>query len=376
MTSENSSTHIYDVIVVGGGAAGVGIGVALQHADVENFLVLDRHMVGASFAMWPAETRFISPSFATNAIGMLDLNSVAIGVSPAYSLGVEHPTGEEFAKHLVSVADYFELPVREDTEVLEITRTDDHFVVRTNEGRLLAKHVVWAAGEFQYPVEGVIDGSEHCRHTATVERYGDLDGDEFLVIGGYESGIDAAYHLALQGKRVTVLDSECPWDDESSDPSIALSTYSLERMRDPLFKKHVELFANTPVAAVAAEGDAFAVTSEEGRRFETGRPPLLAAGFAGSHRLVDDLFEQRSDGFPLLNKDDESTITPGLFLCGPSVRHGNNVFCFIYKFRQRFAVVAKKIATSLGLEAEYLESYRDWGMYLDDLSICGEDCVC
>ena len=93
--------------------------------------------------------------------------------------------------------------------------------------------------------------------------YGDLDGDEFLVIGGYESGIDAAYHLALQGKRVTVLDSECPWDDESSDPSIALSTYSLERMRDPLFKKHVELFANTPVAAVAAE-------------IIPGRPPAIA----------------------------------------------------------------------------------------------------
>ena len=32
------------------------------------------------------------------------------------------------------------------------------------------------------------------------------------------------------------------------------------------------------------------------------------------------------------------------------------------------------IATSLGLPAEDLESYRQWGMYLDDLSCCGEEC--
>ena len=93
--------------------------------------------------------------------------------------------------------------------------------------------------------------------------------------------------------------------------------------------------------------------------------------------LVSDLFEQREDGYPLLNEDDESTITPGLFYVAPAVRHDNHVFCFIYKYRQRFAVVAKAIATFLGLPCEYLETYRKLGcMYLDDLSRCGEECVC
>ena len=91
---------------------------------------------------------------------------------------------------------------------------------------------------------------------------------------------------------------------------------------------------------------------------------------------VESVLEQRSDGFPVLSKDDESTIVPGLFLCGPAVRHDNHVFCFIYKYRQRFGVVAKAIATSLDLPAEGLNKYRKWGLYLDDLSECGEDCVC
>ena len=89
--------HRHDVIVVGAGAAGVGVGVALTHAGIDDFLIVDRHDVGASFQRWPKEMKFITPSFPTNSIGMLDLNSVAIGTSPAYSLKVEHPSGPQFA---------------------------------------------------------------------------------------------------------------------------------------------------------------------------------------------------------------------------------------------------------------------------------------
>ena len=74
-TSKNA--HVYEVIVVGGGAAGLGVAISLRHAGIENFVVLEGNTVGASFAMWPEETRFITPSFATNSIGMLDLNSIA-----------------------------------------------------------------------------------------------------------------------------------------------------------------------------------------------------------------------------------------------------------------------------------------------------------
>jgi thioredoxin reductase len=307
---------------------------------------------------------------------MLDLNSIAIGVSPAFSLEVEHPTGGEYASHLRGVAKFFELPIRENTDVKRITKVGDDFHIDTADETVRAKHVIWAAGEFQYPrLKGLV-GSELCRHTATIASYGELDGDDFIIVGGYESGVDAAYHLAKRDKRVRLFDSGCPWKDESSDPSVALSTFSLERMREGEFDQQVELFPHTPIASVSRVGDMYEVTAQDGRRFQTRVPPLFAGGFEGSHKLVADLFERREDGFPLLSEHDESTIVPGVFLCGPAVRHEGHVFCFIYKYRQRFAVVAKAIATSLGLPAEQLETYRQWGMYLDDLSCCGQECVC
>ncbi len=102
----------YDVLIVGAGAAGIGAAVALKHAGVENFLVVDKSEIGATFRRWPQEMRFITPSFPTNSIGMLDLNSIAIGSSPGYSLGVEHPSGPQYAAYLQSVVEHFELPIR------------------------------------------------------------------------------------------------------------------------------------------------------------------------------------------------------------------------------------------------------------------------
>ena len=84
-------------------------------------------------------------------------------------------------------------------------------------------------------------------------------------------------------------------------------------------------------------------------------------------------------GTPLLNEFDESNLTPGLILVGPAVRHDDLVFCFVYKFRQRFGVVADSIARGLGYDtAEAVEVCRGVNMFLDDFTCCkgacGETC--
>ena len=375
-TTLDGDSDTYDVIVIGAGAAGVGVSIALIHAGVENFLVVDRDTVGASFDSWPAETRFITPSFPSNSIGMLDLNSIAIGVSPAYSMKIEHPTGPEFAQHLRDIAEYFELPLQENTDVKAIEKKEGLFHLETNQGTLFANNVIWSAGEYQYPCTDVFTGSELCRHTATVPSYAELEGDDFLIIGGYESGVDAAYHLSNRNKKVRLFDLNAPWDAATSDPSVALSTYSFERMRNPNFEEHTELYPETIVDSVTLTDGIYEVNTEDGQTFQSKVQPLLAAGFDGSHKFVSHLFEQREDGFPSISEDDESTTTPGMYLCGPSVRHDGHVFCFIYKYRQRFAIVANAIASSLGIETEeFVAAYRSWGMYLDDLSCCGQECL-
>ena len=113
--------EIYDVVIVGAGASGIGIAAMLKDFGVEKMVVLERNEVGATFDKWPNEMRFITPSFTTNFWGHIDLNSVASGTSPAYSLETEHPTGKEYAKYLKLIAEYFELPIKEHTNVEKVT---------------------------------------------------------------------------------------------------------------------------------------------------------------------------------------------------------------------------------------------------------------
>ena len=384
MTSEDDLSRdatddfkqVHDVIIVGAGAAGIGVAISVAHSGVENFLIVDRDGVGASFEAWPAETRFITPSFPSNSVGMLDLNSVAIGVSPAFNMRIEHPTGQEYAKHLQGLANYFELPIRENTNILRLKKIDDLFHLETKEGTLRAKKVIWSAGEYQYPSQGAFSGSDLCLHTSKVGSYGDLDGEDYLIIGGYESGIDAAYHLSKNGKSVRVFDQNCPWGEESSDPSVALSTYTFERIQSVEFETNVELFGERSVQSITHDGSTYELKTEDGEVFHSENQPLLANGFDGSHKFISDLFEHRDDGFAELTDQDESTITPGLFLAGPMVRHDGHIFCFIFKYRQRFAIVAQAIAASFDLPTdEFVEAYKGWGMYLDDLSCCGQECL-
>ena len=75
--SLSASGRVYDVVVVGAGAAGVGVSVALGHAGIEDIVILEREAVGASFSRWPAETRFITPSFPTNSVGMPRVSTIS-----------------------------------------------------------------------------------------------------------------------------------------------------------------------------------------------------------------------------------------------------------------------------------------------------------
>ena len=373
-----NGTRTLDVVIVGAGAAGLGFAVTLRHLGIENFGILDRAAVGASFLRWPRQTRFITPSFTSNQFGLLDLNAVCLETSPAYSVGTEHPTGTEYAAYLQGIAEHFELPIATGADVLSITRKTRHqpFRLETSRGEIRARFVVWAGGEMQYPQTGGFRGAELCLHYSEVTSWDDLAGGERCIIGGAESGVDAAVALAAAGRQALVFDREEPWNRGGSDPSQLLSPFSRARLHSAVESGRVTLCGGCAVTGVRRNGNGYQLAFEDGEVMDCAEKPILATGFVGSASLVRSLFDWQHENFPLLTENDESTVTRGLFLVGPQVRQGNLIFCFIYKFRQRFAVVANQIARRLRVSTEPLKWYRRHGMYLDDLSCCEDACAC
>lgn len=333
-----------DVVIVGAGPAGIGVAHVLKKMGIHP-LIIEKDSVGASFKQWPKEMRFISPSFSGNSFSMPDLNTITPDSSPAFMLKKEHPSGHEYAEYLETLAQG--LDIQNDTKVIDIVK-DSHFTITTSKDLIQAKYLIWAAGEFMYPKKKFI-GADLCIHNTEVLSWKEMQGEEYVIIGAYESGFDAAIQLAATGKKVILLDSKNELDNHTQDSSYSLSPYTRERYLQ--YQEKITHKTNAEVEIVSKKDETYVLSLTDGSQIFSKYPPINATGFETSLVLVSHLFDQRK-----LTPVDESTITQGLFLVGPQVQHSGAIFCFIYKFRQRFAVVAKEIAQRLGASDEMIHS--------------------
>ena len=370
-----------DVVVVGAGAAGIGMALALQKIPRLRFGVLEAGRIGESFHRWPAETRFITPSFYSNPFGLADLNAVNELSSPAIFSGSEHPSGEQFAAYLAFLVKGHELPVVENCPVQNVATLErsQGFRLSTPQGQLRARFLIWATGEYQYPDLDPFPGAQWCLHYAQVNSWKAVAGTHHTVIGGYESGVDAAVNLAAQGCAVRLLVRKFSWDPQGAyDPSLSLSPYSRERLHRQVDNDRLEILFGVDVIRVThGQGTGFRVHASDGRCWDVPQPPILGTGFVkgGGARQIAGLWQWDRDNRIVLSEADESTRTPGLFLIGPQVRHDARIYCFIYKFRQRFGLIAHSIAQCLGLDSQALQvGGGAWGPFGN--SECCEGCEC
>ena len=377
MTSDNNDIdEYYDVVIVGAGPAGIGVGILLQKLEIDH-IILEKTSIGESFRRWPVETRFISPSFTGNFFKMPDLNAITPDTSPAFTLLTEHPTGEDYVEYLENLAKYYDLPIKTEVCVNTVQKDADSFVLTTSNGGYKSSYVIWAAGEYQYPKTNAFEGTHLCTHYSEIDSFSDLEGDEHIVIGAYESGFDAMVNLIRARKIVTLLDDADYLNLVKSDSSYSLAPFTRDRIEyvADLFDYYTE----TKVSSVEFVNDTYIVKTANNQTFTSPQKPINCTGFASSLTLVKESFEFKDD-YPLLNDFDESTKTKNLFLVGPQVKHKNALFCFIYKYRQRFAIVAEKIAKRMKVPPptieKALQEYKSNNFYLTDLSCCDDECTC
>lgn len=364
-----------DVIIIGAGPAGIGCAIALQRAGVACITIVDRDRVGASFRNWPPHMRFLTPSFYSNPFQLTDLNSVTPSSSPGDFLRNEHPAGEDYAAYLEALASHYQLPVREGVEVTGVRPDDDGFVLQTSAGRWRARFVIWAAGEFGRPWQGGIEGGEHGLHNSAISDYDQLPGAEHVIVGGYESGMDSLIMLARRGRIVHLFARGEPWKEDHADPSISLSPHTIGRMREVLAEHRQRLRFNGESDVRRIEprgGDCWRLHLDDGKCFDSPTRPILCTGFKPVLGPVGELFEHNEEGLPVVTEQaDESTLTGGLFYSGPRLSHRGSRFCFIYKFRSRFGVIASAIADRLGCDWQRpMELYEKHGFLISDPACC------
>ncbi len=151
-----------DVVVIGGGQAGLAMSSVLQHRGREH-LILERRRIGER---WRTERwdslRFQFPNWT------LQL--------PGYTYRGNDPDRFAHYSEILGVVEDYAVstgaPVRENTEALALTRpgAGDGFEVSLTEGSIHAQRVVIATGPFQRPLSPSWRVTSHHRCSSSTPR--------------------------------------------------------------------------------------------------------------------------------------------------------------------------------------------------------------
>jgi putative flavoprotein involved in K+ transport len=196
-----SPSERVQVVVIGGGQAGLSVGYCLGRRDV-SFVILDAHpRIGDAWRTRWDSLRLFTPAKYDGLVGLPF-------PAPAFSF----PTKDEMANYLEAYASKFRLPVRTSVSVNRVSRDGTRYLVETSSGRWEADHVVVAMATYQAPrvpeFAGALAPSIRQLHSNEYRNPEQLQPGDVLVVGAANSGADIA--LDVTGPHRTWLAGRHP----------------------------------------------------------------------------------------------------------------------------------------------------------------------
>lgn len=181
----------YDVIIIGGGQAGLAMGQQLAKHGLD-FVILDAgpRTGGVWRNRWDSLQLFTPARYSA-------LPGLRFPAEP------EHMPGkDEVADYLESYAQRFSLPILHTQKVVRLWRISEWrgFGVETESSCYVADQVVVATGPFQTPIipalANSIDGTVVQMHSSTYRSPAQLPAGDVLVVGAGNSGVQIASEIA------------------------------------------------------------------------------------------------------------------------------------------------------------------------------------
>jgi putative flavoprotein involved in K+ transport len=185
-----TSEH-FDVVVVGGGQAGLATGFHLSRRNI-NFVILDAYTrVGEAWRRRWESLRLFTPTRLDGLPG-----------TPFPGSAAALPTKDEMAAYLESYADRHKLPIRLGIHVDALSREGDRYVLTAGDRQFETDHVVVATGGHPNPKRpdfaAKLDQGIVQLHSSDYRDPSQLQDGDVLVVGAGNSGaeiaLDAAQH--------------------------------------------------------------------------------------------------------------------------------------------------------------------------------------
>jgi putative flavoprotein involved in K+ transport len=200
--SQNKNEPVLDVVVIGGGHAGLSISYCLKQHNLKH-IVFERGRIGE---VWRSQRW---DSFAMNTANK---NNVLPGQTYLGNVPDGFGTANEFVSSLEAYSNKNQLPVQENTTVISVNKPEgsSYFTVTVSENdtptNYTSKQVIVASGcqnETRIPPFAKNISSEILQmHTRDYRNPSQLPEGAVLVAGSAQSGVQIAEDLIDAGKKV------------------------------------------------------------------------------------------------------------------------------------------------------------------------------
>ncbi len=170
-----------DVIIIGGGQAGLSVAYFLRRAKLNYLILDDRKEAGGAWQRTWDSLRIFSPSQFSSLSGWL--------MPPGPD---EYPTKDYLLDYIRKYEERYKFPIQRETKVKKVTKQGELFKLTTNQGVFYSRCLVSATGTAQNPSIPHYEGHANFKgkqvHSVDYVNPKDLESKKVLVIGGGNSG--------------------------------------------------------------------------------------------------------------------------------------------------------------------------------------------
>jgi len=194
-----NQNKVYENIIIGGGQTGLSVAYFLRKSKIDYLILDDQIEPGGSWLQtWDSLKLFSPVQFSSlSGWGMPKGNS-------------EYPSKNEFLEYLKNYEARYDLPIKRQTTVNNVTKEEGLFKIETNQGLFYSQTLVSATGTAKnpfipnYPNLNVFEGRQI--HSSQYRNSIEFIGEKALIIGGGNSGAQILSEVSkvAQTKWVTL----------------------------------------------------------------------------------------------------------------------------------------------------------------------------